>query len=80
METGDLQPLQNLNQLTTLNLRGCYGLTGQSVSGFVRAQPDHEAPLLFRDGRHRTHDHSNDLFDANLWDPWTDWVLESTEK
>ena len=38
VETGDLQPLQNLNQLTTLNLEGCRNLIGQSVSGFVWAQ------------------------------------------
>ena len=30
--TGDLQPLQNLNQLTELNLRECNQLTGKSVS------------------------------------------------
>ena len=51
VETGDLQPLQNLNQLTTLNLDFCRNLTGQSVSEIVRAQPDHEAPLFVRDGR-----------------------------
>ena len=39
VETGDLQPLQNLNQLTTLNLQLCENLIGQSVSGFVREQP-----------------------------------------
>ena len=39
VETGDLQPLQNLNQLTTLDLSVCYNLIGQSVSGFVQAQP-----------------------------------------
>ena len=38
VETGDLQPLQNLNLLTYLNLENCLGLTGQSVSEFVRAQ------------------------------------------
>ena len=32
METGDLQPLQNLNQLTVLDLDECDQLTGQSVS------------------------------------------------
>ena len=32
METGDLQPLQNLNQLTELSLEYCSQLTGQSVS------------------------------------------------
>ena len=80
VETGDLQPLQNLNQLKYLNLTDCENLIGQSVPGFVRAQPDHKAPLFFWDWRHRTHNHSNDLFDANLCGPWTDWVLESTEK
>ena len=39
VETGDLQPLQNLNQLTYLNLNYCKNLIGQSVSGFVREQP-----------------------------------------
>ena len=39
VETGDLQPLQNLNLLTYLNLERCYGLTGQSVSEFVWEQP-----------------------------------------
>ena len=39
VETGDLQPLQNLNQLTYLDLCQCTNLIGQSVSGFVRAQP-----------------------------------------
>ena len=29
---GDLQALQNLNQLTELNLANCVNLTGQSVS------------------------------------------------
>ena len=43
--TGDLQALQNLNQLTELNLRECWRLTGQSVSEFVWAQP---APLFIR--------------------------------
>ena len=38
VETGDLQPLQNLNQLTDLNLQYCENLIGQSVSEFVRAQ------------------------------------------
>ena len=38
-ETGDLQPLQNLNLLTELDLTHCVNLIGQSVSGFVRAQP-----------------------------------------
>ena len=28
VETGDLQPLQNLNQLMELNLRECWNLTG----------------------------------------------------
>ena len=32
METGELQALQNLNQLTSLTLAGCYELTGQSES------------------------------------------------
>ena len=32
VETGDLQPLQNLNQLTKLNLADCDNLIGQSVS------------------------------------------------
>ena len=32
VETGDLQPLQNLNQLTELKLMGCRQFTGQSVS------------------------------------------------
>ena len=32
MDLGELQPLQNLNQLTELNLAGCYELTGQSES------------------------------------------------
>ena len=31
-ETGDLQPLQNLNLLTELNLSRCFELTGQSLS------------------------------------------------
>ena len=39
VETGDLQPLQNLNQLTELNLMLCENLIGQSVFGFVREQP-----------------------------------------
>ena len=39
MEPGDLQPLQNLIQLTTLNLQACFRLTGQSVCEFVREQP-----------------------------------------
>ena len=39
VETGDLQPLQNLNQLTSLDLTECTQLTGQSVSEFVGAQP-----------------------------------------
>ena len=38
LETGDLQPLQNLNQLTVLDLSFCDKLIGQSVSEFVRAQ------------------------------------------
>ena len=38
VETGDLQPLQNLNQLTDLNLAYCKNLIGQSVSEFVREQ------------------------------------------
>ena len=32
METGDLQPLQNLNLSAYLNLERCFRLTGQSVS------------------------------------------------
>ena len=39
MEIGDLQPLQNLNQLTELNLQECMRLTGQSVFEFVWTQP-----------------------------------------
>ena len=35
---GDLQALQNLNQLTELNLERCGNLTGQSVSEFVGVQ------------------------------------------
>ena len=38
MEPGDLQPLQNLIQLTTLNLQACFRLTGQSVCKFIRVQ------------------------------------------
>ena len=38
VETGDLQPLQNLNQLTYLNLNWRAKLIGKSVSGFVGAQ------------------------------------------
>ena len=43
VETGDLQPLQNLNQLTDLNLAYCKNLIGQSVSEFVREQPNSHA-------------------------------------
>ena len=39
METGDLQPLQNLDQLTELNLICCEKLIGQSISGFEWKQP-----------------------------------------
>ena len=35
VETGDLQPLQNLNLLTKLNLRECENLIGQSVSDLL---------------------------------------------
>ena len=51
VETGDLQPLQNLNQLTTLNLVGCRNLIGQSVSGFVRAQSSQSTAIFFLDWR-----------------------------
>ena len=43
VETGDLQPLQNLNQLTKLNLADCDNLIGQSVSEFVWEQPSSHA-------------------------------------
>ena len=42
-EIGELQPLQNLNQLTDLNLGNCTQLIGQSVSDFVREQPNSHA-------------------------------------
>ena len=45
VETGDLQPLQNLNQLTELNLRWCKGLTGQSVSDLLCGDNQRAHPL-----------------------------------
>ena len=45
MDLGELQPLQNLNQLTELKLGGCYELTGQSESESCSGHNQHVISL-----------------------------------
>ena len=79
VETGDLQPLQNLNQLTHLDLENCVNLIGQSESEICTGTTSTGALLVLSGGGHRTYERPHAQFVAVL-DPWTDWVLESTEK